>query len=54
MQNLLRLNFLKKQTIPMVQSAPKTLTVDEFITHYGNSDCYELTASVIAVGLSPE
>lgn len=26
----------------MVQSAPKTLTVDEFITHYGDSDRYEL------------
>ncbi|WP_414581952.1 Uma2 family endonuclease [Scytonema sp. PCC 10023] len=26
----------------MVQSAPKLLTVDEFITYYGDSDCNEL------------
>ncbi len=39
---MLRRNLLNKRTIPMVQSAPKTLTVDEFITHYGDSDRYEL------------
>lgn len=26
----------------MVQFAPKILTIDEFITQYGDSDCYEL------------
>ena len=26
----------------MVQSPPKLITVDEFITNYGDSDCYEL------------
>ena len=26
----------------MVQSPPKLITVDEFITDYGESDCYEL------------
>ena len=26
----------------MVQSPPKFITVDEFITNYGDSDCYEL------------
>lgn len=29
-------------TITMVKSAPKLLTVDEFITQYGDCDRYEL------------
>ena len=26
----------------MLQSPPKIIAVDEFITNYGDSDCYEL------------
>ena len=36
---LCRVNVSKKI---MVQSPPKFITVDEFITNYGDSDCYEL------------
>ncbi|MCA1993689.1 MAG: hypothetical protein LDL41_16840 [Coleofasciculus sp. S288] len=32
----LRLTGTGKRTSPMVQSAPTTLTVDEFITHYSD------------------